>query len=60
MATQPAKAGDRKSPTLDSFSPKATKSPGLPSSPLTDVALPCGLRPNMLLVQDELAGQQTI
>lgn len=60
IATQPAKAGDRKSPMLDSFSPKATKSPGLASSPLTGVALPCGLRPHMFLPQDGLAGQQII
>lgn len=53
VVTQPAKAGDRKSPMLDSFAPKATKSPGLASSPLTGVALPCGLRPPMLLAQDE-------
>lgn len=56
VVTQPAKAGDRKSPMLDSFAPKATKSPGLASSPLTGVALPGGLRPHMLLAQDELAG----
>lgn len=60
VATQLANAGNRKSPIPDSSPPKATKCVDLTSSPLALIAPPSGFRPHIVLLKDELAGEQVI